>query len=72
METMTLECGGTNEIMNDTTEQVNALIKELLALNRSERISAFRRVPAEEAELWQSRRLKIRQALVLALALGRA
>jgi hypothetical protein len=61
-----------NETMNDTTQQVNVLVKELLALNHLERISAFRRVTAEEAGLWQSRRLKIRQALVMALAVSRA
>jgi hypothetical protein len=58
--------------MSDIAEQVNALVKELLVLNHSERIPAFRPLTAEEAGLQQSKRLKIRQALVLALALRRA
>ena len=58
--------------MSDNAEQeVDALIKELLALNHSQRISAFRPLTAEEAGLQQAKRLKIRQALVLALALRR-
>ena len=55
--------------MINNSEQVVALIKELLALNRTESISAFQAESAEDAERLQSRRLKIRQALVLALSL---
>ena len=55
--------------MSDNSERVDALIKELLALNHTESISALHAVSAEEAGRLQSKRIKIRQALVLALSL---
>ena len=48
------------------------LVEEPCALSHSERIPAFRPLTAEEAGLRQFRQLKIRQALVLAVALSRA
>jgi hypothetical protein len=55
--------------MSDNSDQVAALIKELLSLNRSESAAMAHPPSAEELEQWQSKRKRVRQELVLALSL---
>jgi hypothetical protein len=54
--------------MSDNLDQVPALIKELLSLNRSERAPMAHPPSAEELEQRQSKRKRVRQELVLALS----
>jgi hypothetical protein len=49
--------------------QVTALIKDLLLLNRTERAAATDAPNAEQLEQWKCKREKIRQELVQALFL---
>jgi hypothetical protein len=55
--------------MSDNLDQVAALIKELLSLNRSEGAPTAHPPSAEEFEQRQSKRKRVRQELVLALSL---
>jgi hypothetical protein len=55
--------------MSDNSEQMAALIKELLSLNRSESSPMAHPPSAEELEQGQSKRKRVRQELVLALSL---
>jgi hypothetical protein len=55
--------------MNDNSAEVAGLIQELLALTHIESIPPVHPLSAEEAEQQQSKRMKVRQALVLALSL---
>ena len=54
--------------MSDHSDLVTALLKELLNLNRAENAPNTHPPSAEELEQRQSRRMKIRQELVLALS----
>jgi hypothetical protein len=53
----------------DRANQVTALIKELLILNRTEWAAATNPPNAEQLEQWKCNRKKIRQELVQALSL---
>jgi hypothetical protein len=53
----------------DHANQVTALIKELLILNRTEWAGATNPPNAEQHEQWKCKRKKIRQELVQALSL---
>ena len=53
----------------DHANQVTALIKELLILNRTEWAAATNPPNAEQLEQWKCNRKKIRQELVQALSL---
>ena len=53
----------------DHANQVTALIKELLILNRTEWAAATNPPNAEQLEQWKCNRKKIRQELVQALPL---
>jgi hypothetical protein len=55
--------------MSDNSEQVAAIIKELLSLNRLKGAPMAHPPSAEELEQWQSKRKRVRQELVLALSL---
>jgi hypothetical protein len=55
--------------MSDHSDQVAALIEELLSLNRSECAPVAHPTSAEELEQRQSKRKQVRQKLVLALSL---
>jgi hypothetical protein len=56
-------------LLSDNSDQVAALIKELLSLNRSESALIAHPPSAEELEQRQSKRKLVRQELVLALSL---
>jgi len=56
--------------MSDISEQVAALIKELLSLNRSENTPMAHPPSADDFEQRQSKRKRVRQELVLALSLA--
>ena len=56
-------------LMSDNSDQVAALIKELLSLNRSESAPMDHPPSADEFEQQQSKRKRVRQKLVLALSL---
>src|SRR2546422_7578454 len=56
-------------LMSDISEQVAALIKELLSLNRSENTPMAHPPSADDFEQRQSKRKRVRQELVLALSL---
>jgi hypothetical protein len=55
--------------MIDVSEQVTALIKELLILNREETSLTLRPQTAKQTERQRSKRKSIRQALVQVLSL---
>jgi hypothetical protein len=55
--------------MNDSADHVDALIKELLALDRTESVPALHPSSTAEVEQQQAKRKEVTQALVLALSL---
>ena len=55
--------------VNDSADHVDALIKELLALDRTESVPTLHPSSTAEVEQQQAKRKKVRQALVLALSL---
>ena len=57
-------------LISDNSEQVAALIKELLSLNRLKAAPMAHPPSADDFEQRQSKRKRVRQELVLALSLS--